>query len=108
MLHGTGNLRGLADMPGISIIGGIDNPAREGLVSLVVDAIASEDVVSRLRDQGIRVHTRKADHYSGNILTPLGLPSCVRVSLAHYNTREEVARFLAVMDDIATSAKAVA
>jgi cysteine desulfurase/selenocysteine lyase len=104
MLHGTGNLRGLADMPGVGIIGGVDNPAREGLVSLTVAGLASEEVVTRLRAQGIRVHTRKADHYSGNVLAPLGLASCVRVSLAHYNTRDEVARFLAAMDEIASAA----
>ena len=54
-------------------------------------------MVAALREQGIRVHTRKDDHYSGNILKPLGLPSCVRVSLCHYNTLEEVAQFLAAM-----------
>lgn len=101
MLYGIGNLRGLADMPRVRILGGVDNPRREGLVSMVVDGEASEDVVTRLRENGIRVHTRKADHYSGNILRPLGLASCIRVSMCHYNTEHEVAQFLAVMNDIA-------
>jgi len=51
------------------------------------------------------VHIRKADHYSGNILNPLGLPSCVRVSMCHYNTTEEVAEFLAIMRDIVAKRK---
>ena len=34
MIHGTGNLDGLAEMEKVHIIGGVDNPAREGLVSL--------------------------------------------------------------------------
>lgn len=101
MLHGTGNLKGLAAMEGVRIIGGVDNPAREGLVAMVVDGVDSLDVVSQLSDQGIRVHVRKADHYSGNILNPLGLPSCIRVSMCHYNTQHEVAQFLAAMDSIA-------
>ncbi len=100
MIHGTGNLPGLAEMPGVSIIGGIDNPAREGLVSLTIVGIDSADVVKRLNEEGIRTHLRKADHYSGNILKPLGLESCVRVSMCHYNSLQEVARFLAVMKDI--------
>lgn len=100
MLHGTGNLPGLADMAQVQVIGGIDNPRREGLVCLNVDGVAAPEVVSRLNAQGIRTHTRKADHYSGNILDPLGLPSAVRVSMCHYNTEEEVARFLAAMRDI--------
>lgn len=61
-------------------------------------------MVAALREQGIRVHTRKADHYSGNVLEPLGLPSAVRVSLCHYNTREEVALFLAAMAEITGAA----
>ncbi len=100
MLHGTGNLPGLAELPGVGIVGGIDNPAREGLVSFYVDGRASPDIVAALCDEGIRVHTRKADHYSGNVLTPLGKADCVRVSLCHYNTEGEVAAFLAAMSRI--------
>lgn len=102
MIHGTGNLAGLAAMEKVHIIGGDDNPAREGLVSLYVDGVASVDVVRALNDQGIRTHLRKDDHYSGNILTPLGLDSCVRVSMCHYNSEHEVAQFLAVIKTIAT------
>ena len=35
-----------------------------------------------LNERGIRTHTRKDDHYSGNVLHPLGLASCVRVSFS--------------------------
>jgi len=102
MLHGTGNLKGLAEMPGVTIVGGLDNPAREGLVSLTVEGVPSAEVVATLNEQGIRTHLRKADHYSGNILSPLGLESCVRVSLCHYNSQAEVAQFLAAMQAITT------
>ena len=100
MIHGIGNLAGLADLPGVGIIGGADNPAREGLVSITVEGMAAPDVVSALRTRGIRTHTRKADHYSGNILDPLGLPGAIRVSLCHYNTLDEVRAFLVAMKDI--------
>jgi selenocysteine lyase/cysteine desulfurase len=49
----------------------------------------------------VRTHLRKADHYSGNILDPLGVDGCVRVSMCHYNSIHEVAQFLAVMESIA-------
>lgn len=101
MIHGTGNLKGLAEMDAVTILGGPDNPAREGLVSITVDGIDAEDVVARLNAAGIRTHTRKADLYSGNILTPLGVPACIRVSLCHYNSLSEVATFLTAMQDIA-------
>ena len=101
MIHGTGNLAGLKDMENVQILGGVDNPAREGLVSLMVSGVPSVDVVKALNAQGIRTHLRKADHYSGNILDPLGLGSCVRVSMCHYNSTHEVAQFLAAMKVIA-------
>ena len=100
MIRGTGNLPGLAEMTNVRIIGGVDNPAREGLVSLYVDSIEARDVVARLNEVGIRTHLRKADHYSGNILNPLGIDSCVRVSMCHYNSIAEVAQFLGVMKTI--------
>jgi len=100
MIHGTGNLQGLANMDNITILGGADNPAREGLVSIVVNGVASSEAVERLNQQGIRTHIRKADHYSGNILDPLGLSDCIRVSLCHYNSEHEVAQFLAAIKEI--------
>ena len=100
MIHGTGNLPGLAEMTNVRIIGGVNNPAREGLVSLYVDGMEARDVVARLNEAGIRTHLRKADHYSGNILNPLGIDSCVRVSMCHYNSIAEVAQFLGVMKSI--------
>lgn len=101
MVHGTGNLKGLAEMARVSIIGGPDNPAREGLVSLTVQGVAAADVVARLNEGGVRTHLRKADHYSGNVLEPLGLEGCVRVSMCHYNSPAEVAKFLGLMQEIA-------
>jgi selenocysteine lyase/cysteine desulfurase len=100
MLHGTGNQAGLADLPGVTIIGGLDNPRREGLVSFAMAGRPAPDLVAELRRRGIRTHTRKADHYSGNILTPLGLDGAVRVSMCHYNSTAEVARFLQAMREI--------
>lgn len=101
MIHGTGNLKGLADMDHVRILGGVDNPAREGLVSIVVRDRPSAEIVTYLNQRGIRTHTRKADHYSGNILDPLGLADAIRISLCHYNSEHEVAQLLAAMEDLA-------
>ena len=54
-----------------------------------------------------RTHTRKADHYSGNILNPLGQANCIRVSMCHYNTEAEVAQFLQAMREITEEAAAI-
>ena len=99
LINGTGNLTGLRAMDKVTILGGADNPAREGTVSFAVDGMASTAIVDHLNDHGIRTHTRKADHYSGNILKPLNLSDCVRISMCHYNTTQEVAQALTVMQD---------
>jgi len=104
MIDGIGNQKGLADMPGITIIGGTDNPKREGLVSIAVEGMPAPDVVTALRERGIRTHTRKADHYSGNILDPLGMDAAIRVSMCHYNSEAEVAQFLQAMREITETA----
>ena len=104
MLFGTGNLPGLAEIEGVTIVGGQDNPSREGLVCFALATVPALDIVDKLNQSGIRTHIRKADHYSGNILTPLGLPAAVRVSMCHYNTVGEVAAFLTAMKEISESA----
>ncbi|MDA1089288.1 MAG: aminotransferase class V-fold PLP-dependent enzyme [Proteobacteria bacterium] len=100
MLYGVSGQDGLAAMSEVTVIGGIDNPLREGLVSLAVEGKSAVEVVSALREQGIRVHARKNDLYSGGVLAPLKLEDCVRVSMCHYNTEQEVSRFLTAMQSI--------
>ena len=100
MIFGNGNISGLSQINRVNIIGGLDNPAREGLVSIYIDGLDSAEIVKKLNDQGIRTHLRKADHYSGNILNPLKQESCVRVSLCHYNSIEEVSEFLLAIKQI--------
>ena len=97
LLHGLENLKGLADFEDVEIIGGLNNSSREGLVSFRIKDYPSEKIVRYLNHQGIRTHTRKCDHYSENILTPLGWDDCVRVSICHYNTLSEIKKFLSCM-----------
>jgi len=100
MINGTEEQKGLRDMPQVTVIGGYDNSHREGLVSLYIEAIPCAEVVSQLNEQGVRTHVRKNDYFSGNILEPLNRPTCVRVSMCHYNTQGEVLQFLAIMESI--------
>lgn len=100
-LHGTGNLGGLAELPGVTLIGGPSVEGREGVVSLTLSTMSSADLVRFLAGRGVRVHIRKNDHYCGNVLGPLGIEDCVRVSISHYNTEAEVAAFLTAMAEAA-------
>ena len=99
-INGNQNQRGLRDMPEVFLIGGYDNPSREGLVSIIVEDKPCAEVVSALNQRGVRTHVRKADYFSGNILTPLNRPTCIRVSMAHYNTADEVLKFLRELETI--------
>lgn len=101
MLFGTGNLAGLTNLEGVTILGGADNPDREGLVCFALENTPAASIVEKLNAMGIRTHLRKADHYSGNILNPLGLDAAVRVSLCHYNNMDEIRALLTAMKDIA-------
>ncbi|HEX7110310.1 MAG TPA: aminotransferase class V-fold PLP-dependent enzyme [Aestuariivirga sp.] len=107
IMHGTGNLRGLAELPDVAIIAGADNAGREGVVSLTLDHMEAVKLVSFLNARGVRTHARMDDHYSGNVLRPLGLKSCVRVSFSHYNTEQEVAQFLTAMNEASSLAARV-
>ena len=100
MIHGTDEQAGLIDMPQVYLIGGYDNPSREGLVSITAQGIACHELVSQLSERGVRVHIRKNDYFSANILTPLDLESCVRVSMCHYNSPTEVVYFLRSLEEI--------
>jgi len=104
MLQGTGNARGLAEMPGVTLIAGDTLDGREGVVSMRLDGWDTLKLVEFLGERGVRVHIRKADHFSGNVLRPLGLPDCVRISFCHYNTEAEVTRLLAAMEEAISAA----
>ena len=76
----------------------VDNPAREGLVSLVVDGLNSADVVKKLNEQGSERICAKLIIIL-ETFGPLGLDGCTGV---HVTTIvNEVAQFLAAMKTIA-------
>lgn len=100
LLHGGTDLPGLCDYPGLHLIGAADSPYREGLVSFAVDGCEAKHIVSELGARGIRVHARSDDVFSGNILRPLGLKAVTRVSLAHYNSVDEVDACLGVLSEV--------
>ena len=103
MLYGKDNLKGVSELDGVEIIGGVDNHRREGLVSLRLKNMASVDLVTALRSYNIRAHVRKDDHYSGNILKPMGWTDCVRISMCHYNSLTEVTNLLTAFEEITKS-----
>ena len=102
LLHGTDRQPGLLKLKSVSIYGETGNLSlREPVLALNVHGRKSSEVVTELARRGIRVTNRLSDYYSKHTLDALGIEECVRVSLAHYNSAEEVDRFLEAMREIA-------
>jgi len=94
MMCGVDGQLGLDDLPTVTVLAGNHHARREGVVSIVLETIDSMALVQELAEAGVCVHSRSNDLYSGSMLAPLGLDSCVRISLAHYNSGDEVLHFL--------------
>ena len=95
LLGGGAGAPGLLSMGHVAVHGEVEDLSiREACLGFSVAGMGSGEVVERLAQAGIRVHNRVSDAYSRHTLEALGLDECVRVSLCHYNTVEEVNAFL--------------
>ena len=100
IINGAAEIQGLSEIKKIHIIGKSSLNSREGVISFYVEGISSSFIVEQLRKNNIRVHIRKNDHYCGNILTPLKLKDCIRLSICHYNSTDEAKEFLKVINRV--------
>jgi cysteine desulfurase/selenocysteine lyase len=100
LINGDVTTPGLKSFDDVKIIGPLTLEGREGIVSFNLDGMASPDLVQEFAKRGIRVHARVSDGYSGHILGALGLDDCLRVSMCHYNSPEEVRQFLGALAEI--------
>ncbi|WP_426945018.1 cysteine desulfurase-like protein [Pseudomonas oryzihabitans] len=93
----------LRQRPGVRIIGKTSVHARVPTISFVVEGVRSEAVVLKVDEQ--RIGIRFGDFYARRLIEALGLApqgGVVRVSLAHYNTLEEIDRLIAALDQAIT------
>jgi len=82
-------LDGLAEVPGVRIIGPTSLESRGGAVSFVVDGVHAHDVGQVLDDRGIAV--RVGHHCAWPLHRRFGVAATVRATFAVYNTPDEVA-----------------
>ena len=102
MLHGTGAQPGLAQLDAVRLIGPITSEHRSGMVSFEINGYGADEVVEALNNAGVRTHARKRDAFSSGVLVPLGVRDCVRASVCHYNTLDEVEQLLATVARLAS------
>ena len=92
----------LRDRRGVRIIGlpSVTAGERVPTISFVVEGVMSEAIVRRVDAHGIGI--RFGDFYARRLIEALGLQTyggVVRISIAHYNTSEEIRRLLIALDD---------
>ncbi|GAB2926730.1 cysteine desulfurase [Rhodococcus aerolatus] len=88
-------LAGLAELPGVRVVGPTDTTDRGGAVSFVVDGVHAHDVGQVLDDEGVAV--RVGHHCAWPLHQRLGVAATVRASFALYNTLDEVDALLAAV-----------
>jgi cysteine desulfurase/selenocysteine lyase len=81
-------LDGLADVPGVRIIGPRTLEERGGAVAFVVDGVHAHDAGQVLDDRGVAV--RVGHHCAWPLHRRFGVAATVRASFAVYNTPDEV------------------
>ncbi|EWC64662.1 Cysteine desulfurase, SufS subfamily [Actinokineospora spheciospongiae] len=96
-------LAGLAEIPGIRVLGPGLDPAgavtdRGGAVAFVVDGVHPHDVGQVLDDQGVAV--RVGHHCAWPLHRRLGVPASVRASFYVYNDLADVEAFLAGVREV--------
>lgn len=97
LINGTEKVKGLRVMSHVTLHGMTDDLAnRLCLVLFSLDRMDSYQGVELYNQVGIRVHNRTKDVYSKHTLDAMGITEGVRLSACHYNTPEEIGRFLEV------------
>ncbi|MCG7585137.1 cysteine desulfurase CsdA [Photobacterium sp. OFAV2-7] len=85
-------LEGIKDIEDLRIVGLQPDAC---LFSFVVDGVHHQDIATLLDQQGIAL--RAGHHCAHPMLDALGLTGTLRVSLALYNTEQDVERFIAAL-----------
>ena len=99
LLHGTDASKGMLQMDHVRVLGDKDDSkSQEAIVAFVVDGVKTTTLVDYFESNGVRLHDRISDAYSKHTLNALGVEECIRVSLCHYNTVDEVTVFLRLLE----------
>ena len=86
----------LASVPGLQVIG--TSEASSGIVSFVMDDVHPHDVASFLGQANIAV--RAGHHCTQPLMHRFDIPATTRASFSIYNSRDEVNRLVAELQDI--------
>ncbi|MBR1861359.1 MAG: SufS family cysteine desulfurase [Lachnospiraceae bacterium] len=88
----------MKNMPHINIIGGEKEEDHHGIIAFQVEGVHPHDVSQIFADSDIAV--RAGHHCAQPLHKHLGIMSSTRMSIAFYNTEEEIDRFIKVLSSI--------
>ena len=88
----------LREFKGIRIFGPGPGRGRAGLVSFVFPNAHALDITTMADQRGVAL--RAGHHCNQPLMAKLGVPATVRASFYFYNTREEVDRFIGILDKV--------
>lgn len=85
-------MNGIAQIPGIQVLGSDDPKNHTGIVNFLVDGVHPHDVAEILESDGVNV--RSGHHCAQPLLAHLGCRASARASFMFYNTEDEVDRLV--------------
>jgi cysteine desulfurase / selenocysteine lyase len=80
-------------VPGLRLFG--EAPEKAAVLAFLVDGVHAHDLATLLDHEGVAV--RSGHHCAHPLMQFYGVPATLRASLAFYNTRDEVDRFIAAL-----------
>ena len=83
----------LKSVPGLRLFG--EAPHKAAVLSFLIDGVHAHDLATLLDHEGVAV--RSGHHCAHPLMQFYGVPATLRASLAFYNTRNEVDRFIAAL-----------
>ncbi|WP_254521929.1 aminotransferase class V-fold PLP-dependent enzyme [Natrinema caseinilyticum] len=87
----------LAAEPDVEIYGPEPGPDRAGLVGFNVESVHAHDLASIMNDHAVAI--RAGDHCTQPLHDKLGVAASARASFYVYNTKDEVDKLVAAIDD---------
>lgn len=88
----------LKSIAGVTIYGPQNSEQHSGVIAFNLAGVHAHDLATALDQEGIEV--RAGHHCAQPLMKYLNITATVRISLYIYNTREEIDRFLSVIEDI--------
>lgn len=83
----------MQEIPGVHIIGSDKAEEHKGIITFTIDGVHPHDIAAIFDADGVNI--RAGNHCAQPLLDHLGTGSTARMSLAFYNTVEDVERFIA-------------